>query len=130
MHTGILYGEACDDDNASRELTRIVDVDQDEQARQMEQQTAQDEVVPFEGANNWEAQTRCVGLDSLRIESGASLALVGVKCRCRDQGLVDGLLWVPRTVWKCVDQPINSCIMHCQVRATSTIQTEPGKMRR
>ena len=43
------------------------------------------------------------------------------------QGLVDGLLWVPRTVWKCVDQPINSCIMHCQVRTTSTIQTEPGK---
>ncbi len=26
--------------------------------------------------------------------------------RRRDQGLVDGLLWVPRTVWKCVDQPI------------------------
>ena len=52
--TGILYGEACDDDNASRELTRTVDVYQDEQARQMEQRTAQDEasdVVPFEGAH-------------------------------------------------------------------------------
>ena len=74
---GILYSEACDGDNAR---VHIVDVDQDEQARQMKQQTAQDEVVPFEGANNWEAQTRCVGLDSLRIESGASLAsqVVGV----------------------------------------------------
>ena len=27
----ILYGEACDGDNASRELTHIVDVDRDEQ---------------------------------------------------------------------------------------------------
>ena len=50
---GILYGEACDGDNASRELTHIVDVDRDEQVRQMEQRTAQDEVsvVPFEGAH-------------------------------------------------------------------------------
>ena len=35
----ILYGEACDGDNASRELTHIVDVDRDEQVRQMEQRT-------------------------------------------------------------------------------------------
>ncbi len=56
---GILYGEACGGDNArcdnaSRELTHIVDVDQDEQVRQMEQRTAPDEVndvVPFEGAH-------------------------------------------------------------------------------
>ena len=51
---GILNGEACDGDNASRELTHIVDVDQDEQVRQMEQRTAQDDVndvVPFEGAH-------------------------------------------------------------------------------
>jgi hypothetical protein len=38
---GILYGEACNGDNASRELTHIVDVDRDEQVRQMEQRTAQ-----------------------------------------------------------------------------------------
>ncbi len=50
---GIPYGEACDGANASRELTHIVDVDRDEQVRQMEQRTAQDEVnvVPFEGAH-------------------------------------------------------------------------------
>ena len=34
---GILYGEACDGDNASRELPHIVDVDRAEQVRQMEQ---------------------------------------------------------------------------------------------
>ncbi len=47
---GILYSEACDGDNAR---VHIVDVDQDEQVRQMEQRTAQDEVnvVPFEGAH-------------------------------------------------------------------------------
>jgi hypothetical protein len=49
----ILYGEACDGDNVSRELTHIVDVDRDEQVRQMEQRTVQDDVdvVPFEGAH-------------------------------------------------------------------------------
>ena len=54
VSAGILYGEACDGDNASRELPHIVDVDRAEQARQMEQRTAQDEandVVPFEGAH-------------------------------------------------------------------------------
>ncbi len=55
MCAGILYGEACDGDSASRELTHIVDVDRDEQVRQMEQRTAQDEVnvVPFEGAHTF-----------------------------------------------------------------------------
>ncbi len=47
---GILYGGACDGDNAR---VHIVDVDRDEQVRQMEQRTAPDEVnvVPFEGAH-------------------------------------------------------------------------------
>ena len=50
---GILYGKASDGDSASRELTHIVDVDLDEQVRQMGQLTAQDEVnvEPFEGAH-------------------------------------------------------------------------------
>ena len=50
---GILYDEAFDGDNVSRELAHIVDVDQDGQVRQMEQRTAQDEVyvVPFECAH-------------------------------------------------------------------------------